>query len=372
MGCYEFTTASPALVGDGHVIAYRAGAEMVDMEFIQFIPQAVVWPLSLRGEVNTPLNLLESLHGRLYNENGERFMERYAPMQKDYATRAVVARAVWNEIKEGRGSPHGGVYLSFRHLPRNLIQEHVKKLSPSFIKELEENNIDLHYDALEIGLAAHYTKGGCWVNSNCETNIAGLYAAGEVASGKDGANRLGGNSIPMSMSMGIIAGKNAAERANKMKIPKVDWNQVERVKEWVFSPLKRKDGVRPIELKRKIRRIASKYLVHNRNEKNLQKAIHEIKMIKRGLSRLWVPVKTTEYNLEWIESLEVRNMIDIVGMVARSAIMRIESRGAHQREDYPNEDPKWLRHIIIKRVGSSMELKTRPVIFPYVKPNKED
>jgi succinate dehydrogenase/fumarate reductase flavoprotein subunit len=197
MDCFEFTTANPTLTGDGHAMAYRAGVRMTGMEFIQFFPAACLWPSNLYRD-NYPYELIYSLRGILYNKHGERFMERYYPVEKDFVPREAMSKAIAKEVREGRGSAHGGAYLSFRHLPRNLLDTYLKETwDVPFFQSLREAGVDLREDAIEMGPAAHYVQGGCWIDEKCRTNLPGLYAAGEVGSGgKDGADRLASMPCP--------------------------------------------------------------------------------------------------------------------------------------------------------------------------------
>jgi len=159
MACYSFTTASPTITGDGHGAAYRAGAKMTGMEFIQFMPTTTIWPEIVRGDM-FPYQLLNSLYPFFYNRLGERFMEKYYPVEKDWATREAAARAIAKEVREGRGSPHGGAYLSMRHLPQNLLNEFLERNRDSeFIKSLRKINFDIREEALEVGPAVHYVQG---------------------------------------------------------------------------------------------------------------------------------------------------------------------------------------------------------------------
>lgn len=372
MDCFEFTTANPTVTGDGHGMAYRAGARMTDMEFIQFFPAAALWPANVYRDAY-PYGLIYELYGIFYNRLGERFMERYYPVEKDFATRQAQSRAIAREVREGRGSPHGGAYLSFRHLPKNLLNAYLEQTwDIPFFRSLREAGVDLREDAIEIGPAAHYVQGGCWVNELCETSLPGLYAAGEVGSGgKDGADRLSGNALPFCMAMGYVAGREAANRAKAIDRPDIDEAQVETICDEVLSPLKREGGVRPVEMKKKIRRLMSRYMMFERRGDELEAAIKEVERLRSEmLPRLWVSAKTKRFNIEWLDALEVRNMLDVAEMSMRCALMRTESRGLHERADYPNEELSWLKHIIISKRDNGMHLTTEPITFPYVKPNE--
>ena len=368
MSCYEFATASPAATGDGHGIAYRAGARMMDMEFVQFMPLTALWPLSVRGDI-TAYSMLVELRPIFYNKLGERFMERYFPEMKDFAPREAQGRAIAKEVREGRGSPHGGAYLTLRHLPKNLLDEYLsaQEYVPLIVK-LRDAGFDIYRDGLEVGPAAHYVHGGCWVNERCETNLPGLYAIGEVGSGgKDGADRLAGNSLPFCFAMGIIGGQEAAERAKNMESPKINETQAEELIRRSSAYMERSEGISPFQLKGKVRKIMSQSAVFARSKEGLEKGIAEIEKMKaEDMPRLYCAAKNKRFNIESVEVLEAHNMVGVAEGVLRSALMRTESRGLHERADFPDEDPAWLKHVMIEKKGDTMSLSTEPVVFPFV------
>jgi len=369
MDCFEFTTANPTVTGDGHGMAYRAGTQLTSMEFIQFFPVAALWPANVYRDAY-PYGLIYELYGIFYNKRGERFMERYYPAEKDFATRQAQSRAIAREVREGRGSPHGGAYLSFRHLPRNLLNAYLKECwDVPFFQSLREAGVDIQEDAIEVGPAAHYVQGGCWVNELCETNLPGLYAAGEVGSGgKDGADRLSGNALPFCMAMGYVAGREAANRARTIAMPEINRVQLETICNEASAPLQREDGVRPMELKKKIRKLMSSYMIFDRRGEELEAGIKELEIIRNERLPKLYAAKAERFNLEWVEALEVRNMLDASEMAMRSALMRTESRGLHERADYPKESPQWYKHIMVTKTDNEMRLTTEPVIFSYTKP----
>lgn len=369
MACYEFNTANPTLTGDGHGMAYRAGAKMCDMEFIQFFPAATLWPPNLYRDVY-PYGLFFEIYGHLYNSLGERFMERYYPLEKEFVTREAQSRAICKEVREGRGSPHGGAYLSLRHLPRNLLDHFLKETyNIPFFKSLREAGVDLHQDALEIGPGAHYVQGGCQVDANCQTSLPGLYAAGECAGGKDGADRLAGNALPFCMTMGYVAGIEAANRAKAMDLPDIDEAHSEEICDKASAPLQKKKGFRAVELKRQIQKLMSTYNMYQRKEDELESALKELEVIrKEKLPNLCASSKSKVFNLEWLHTIEVKNMLDVSEMSMGCALRRQETRGLHERADYPDEDPGWLKNNIVTKVDSEMHFSTEPVIFSYLPP----
>ena len=370
MACYEFTTAGKAATGDGHGMAYRAGARMMDMEFVQFIPALTLWPPNLFGDPY-PYLLWAGLHPVFYNSLGERFLERYYPDEKDWATREAVARAIVKEVKAGRGSPHGGAYMSFRHLPRNLIDDFLEKASGvEYLVKLKDAGIDIRYDGIEIAPGAHYVQGGCWINEKCETSLAGLYAVGEAGSGgKDGADRLAGNSITFCMAMGSIAGMEAAKRAKSSPLLRIMENDADRLVRKMLVPMERKDGMRPTDFKRALRKIMSQHAFVERDGEGLGGGLRKLKeMRERDLPGMATAAKNEMFNTEWVDALEAVNLMDVAEMVCRSALIREESRGLHQRVDYPDADPGWLRHVLIEKADNGMALSTTPVEFPIMKP----
>ncbi|MDP2718702.1 MAG: FAD-binding protein, partial [Dehalococcoidia bacterium] len=344
MGCYEFTSANPTLTGDGHAAMYRAGVEMVDMEFVQFLPTVAVWPLALKGVPNYCWDLYINLHGIFYNQKGERFMERYNPGDKDWTTREKLSRAIWREIIEGRGSPRGGCYLTFRHLPRNLLKETLEAVGKMYFKEyLDEAGIDLVYDGWEVAPGAHYVQGGARLDPKCQTNLEGLFAVGEAGSGsKDGADRLPGTALPFCMGQGYIAGREAAARAKKVSMPKVKVTaeQVAGLK----AALGRKTGASPVEVKKQVKAIMSKYTMYSRTEKGLEAALAEIRDLKKNaLPKLATKNKNGIQNKEWTDALEVANMLDVGEIMSISAGQRQETRGLQERDDFPKAEEAWLK-----------------------------
>lgn len=371
MDCFKFTTANPTLTGDGQGMAYRAGASMTGMEFIQFFPAACLWPSNLYRDAY-PYGLIYELYGILFNKHGERFMERYYPVEKDFVPREAMSRAIAREVREGRGSAHGGAYLSFRHMPKNLLGEFLDKARGNlFFQGLREAGLDITEEAIEIGPAAHYVQGGCWINQKCETDLEGLYAAGEVGSGgKDGADRLAGNALPFCMGMGFVAGREAAGRAKAMSaIPDIDQAQVDAICSQALAPVKKDKGVKAVSVKNEIRDLMSSYMQFDRKAEELEILIKGLEKIRTdSVPNLALTAKMERYNLEWIDALEVRNMLDASEMATRAALMRTESRGLHERADYPGDDPGWFKHVIIKKDNDRMGLSTKPVSFDYTKP----
>lgn len=367
---YDFYTGNETLVGDGHGIAFRAGVKMMDMEFVQFMPLTSVWPPSIRGDY-FPYSLMVEVRALFYNKLGERFMERYYPDVKEFATREAQGRAIAREVREGRGSPHGGCYLSLNHLPRNLLDEYLAgQKDVRFFVKLEEAGIDVRKDGMEVSTAGHYTQGGCWINDRCETSLPGLYAIGEIGTGgKDGADRLGGNAMTFCFAMGMVGGEEAAERAKNVEMPGINETQAEELAGRASVYLERIGGIRPAQVKAKVRQLMSKHAAFARSKPVMEEGLAEVKRIEaEELPQLYCLAKNRRFNLEWVDALEAANMVWIARAVLSAALMRTESRGLHERTDFPEENPDWMKHIMVEKRGDEMAMFTEPVTFPYIKP----
>jgi succinate dehydrogenase/fumarate reductase flavoprotein subunit len=356
-GCaqlYRKTDSSIDATGDGMAMAYDTGAELADMEFQQFFPFCCYAP---PFEMSIfPTSLHYNLRGRFYNALGEAFMERYSPRQ-DWGLRDEVSRGIYLENKYGRGSPHGGAYLSFNHLPENLIDSFFERLKPSYMAKLEKMGIDIRRQAVEVGPGAHYSMGGIRVNESCETTVPRLFAVGEVASGADGAERIdGGPAITWCLTMGYIAGKEAAARARVSGRPDVDLSQAESAHERMNALWERRKGIRGFEVKNAVKDIMWEYGALVRNRAGLEKGLELIEKIKRDdLPRLCVPDPSRLFNKGLSEAFEAENMVKLSEMILRAALVREESRGAHYRSDYASRnDAQWVKNIVIKNRGGTM------------------
>ncbi|MFH1003519.1 MAG: FAD-binding protein, partial [Chloroflexota bacterium] len=345
--------------------------DMMDFEFNQTLPCAI-WPPALVGDI-VPFHLLwdEAWDGRMYNKNNERFIQKWDPVKMERTTRAFISRSIFHEIKEGRATPHGGVYTGVTHLPKEKQEELIGKWSrtPAFIK-LKEFGIDLRKDYIETGYAVHYCQGGCSINTKCETDVPGLYAIGEVASGsKDGSDRMMSNALPYCMATGIVGGRAATEKAKKSAMPKVNEAQVESLKKKALTPLERTGGVPVYQVKRKLQKMMEEETEYGRTDEGLKKALALIDNYKKEvLPKLTVRNKATRLNFEWINALEFENMVLVAECVAKNALMRTESRGLHDRWDYPKPSPDWFKNIHLRLVGGELKQWTTPVEFTYWKP----
>ena len=369
-GCpqmYQKTDTSRDACGDGMCMAYNAGAQMMDMEFQQFYPYCCYTP-PLEMDL-FPTALRYFLNARFYNRLGEQFMERY--YGKEFALRDPTARAIYLENKLGRGSPHGGAYLSVTHLPRNLIDNWLKERTQisSILKKLK---LDIHEDAVECGPGAHYSMGGVRINENCETSLPRLYAVGEVASGMDGAERIdGGAAITWCLTMGYLAGKEAAKRAKDLDWLPIAPGQVKAELDRIESLRIRKDGIKGFEVKNKIKNIMWDYCSLVRDEKGLEEGLRMIKQIKsEDLPRLFVPDSSPVYNKSLIEAFEAINMANLAEMIIGAASLRKESRRSHYRTDYPATDNQnWLKNIVIKKQNDRMQFATADTALTKMKPS---
>jgi fumarate reductase (CoM/CoB) subunit A len=372
-GCaqvYRKTDSSIDATGDGMVMAYNAGAELMDMEFQQFFPFCCYTP---PFEMSIfPTSLHYNLHGKFYNALGEAFMERYSP-RKDWGLRDEVSRGIYLENKYGKGSPYGGAYLSFNHLPENLIDNFFERLKPSYMAKLKNMGIDIRRQAVEVGPGAHYSMGGIRVNENCETAVPRLFAVGEVASGPDGAERIdGGPAMTWCFTMGYIAGKEAAREATQLGSLEVDLSQVNAEWQRVVALCERKEGVRGFEIKNALKDIMWEYGALVRNRDGLKKGLELIERIKgEDLPRLCAPGPSRLFNKGLTEALEAENMLKLSEMILRAALIREESRGAHYRSDYVSRnDPQWIKNIIIKKRSETITFTPVSPIMTVIKPTE--
>jgi len=376
-GCtqiYRKTDGSIDATGDGLILAYDAGAELMDMEFHQFFPMACYTPPFEMHQQTGALRYY--LHAKFYNALGEEFLGRYLPLSKDWGLRDPTSRAIYLENKHGRGSPHGGAYIAVNHLPHNLLEEWVKKHPLSLLSRLEKIGFDIRKDALEVGPASHYTMGGVRINENCETKLPHLYAVGEVASGMDGAERIdGGPAITWCLSMGYIAGKRTSKTSGELDWLPVDREQVREEQEKVNSLLKKNNGVRGFEIKDKIKDIMWEDCALVRDGKGLKNALNLLQDIRNNdLPRICVPDSSRIFNKGLVEAYEATNMLDLSEMTVRAAIMREETRKSHFRTDFPKRDnKKWLKNIIIRKgKGKMLFTTTSPVMTRLTPPEEEE
>lgn len=361
--------------GDGFSMAFRAGAELANMEFMQYIPLGIIHEGSADGYTlgGTP----KAKEGYLLNRLGERFMKRYDPVWMEKANRARMTVAIAKEIKEGRGCKRGGILVDLTRISEEERAHHLKyqPYFPFCLKEIYGERVGNFLEPYEVKPTALFQNGGVRINEKCETTLPGLLAVGEVACGLHGANRLGGNAQAECLVFGKIAGRTAAERAKQ-----IDWIEVEKEtilkeKERVFGPLNRKEGIHPHGLKERIQDIMMEYVGPLRNEEGLKKALTSLKEIKEKEGYIATLGKSRFMNFEWMEALEISNMIDLAITITEGALFRKESRESHYREDYPEYFPggdneNWAVETVLREKNGKIEIDKIPVSFDEIKPGE--
>jgi succinate dehydrogenase / fumarate reductase flavoprotein subunit len=384
---YEITSNSWEYSGDGHALAHLAGAELIDMEFVQFHPTGMVWPPGVRGLLVS--EAVRGVGGILRNKDGERFMWKYLPEDRrhEYAatdeeasrwvealgaggttdarrppelsTRDNVARAIYTEVREGRGSPHGGVFLDISYLP----PDHVRRKLPSMYEQFTElADVDITAGPMEVGPTTHYIMGGVRVDAETgATTRPGLFAAGEVAGGMHGANRLGGNSLSDLLVFGQRTGAAAAIHAATQADSYVDPAAVQAAAAELAMPLEPGSGEDPYRLHEELQEIMQTRVGIFRTEDDLDEAIGRLGELRAR----WPAIRTSggrAYNPGWGLVYELRNMLIASEAIARSAKQRRESRGAHSRLDFPEPDEKWAQlNSVVRLAGTAMEVAATPL-----------
>ncbi len=378
---WRVTSNSWEYTGDGLGMAYRAGAEMIDMEFTQFHPTGMVWPPSVRGILVT--EGVRGDGGILLNNKNERFMfdyipERFAPETADteeeaqrwldgdrdarrppeLLTRDVVARAITREVKEGRGSPNGGVFLDIAsRRPADFIKRKLPSMYHQF-KELAE--IDITEEPMEVGPTLHYFMGGIRVDDDSqETCVPGLFASGECAGGMHGANRLGGNSLSDLLVFGKLSGDGAIDYANKMdSLPEVDEDRVQELMRAATAPLNREEGSNPYLIQEKLQQMMQRCVGIVRNAEDLQNGLEELEELREEAKTVKAHA-SAQYNPGWNVALDLPNLIITAEAVTRAALVREESRGAHTRTDFEGERDEWLQYNVILSAGEDGRLAAK-------------
>ena len=386
---FAVTSNSWESSGDGQGLAYRAGAEFIDMEFVQFHPTGMVHPAGVKGLLVT--EAVRGEGGILRNSEGKRFMWDYLPEARrdEYAatdeearawvddltegrqsshrrppelsTRDNVARAIYTEVKEGRGSPHGGVFLDISYLPAERVRAKLPSMYEQF-KELAD--VDITAGPMEVGPTMHYIMGGIKVDAeNGQTTTPGLYAAGEVAAGLHGSNRLGGNSLTDLLVFGRRAGEAASEAAAAITVaPEFDQDFIDGSVEAMFAPFERESGEDPNVLHAELQETMSSLVGIFRVESDLERALERIE----GYKARWDGLRVTgprRFNPAWDLVFELRNMLIVSEAIARSALERQESRGAHSRLDFVGQQEGWDEvNVHTQRDGDGMVVEQRPVV----------
>jgi succinate dehydrogenase / fumarate reductase flavoprotein subunit len=382
---FRITSNSWEYTGDGQALAYHAGADLVDMEFVQFHPTGMVWPPSVRGILVT-----EGVRGEggvLRNREGKRFMfadipENYRSQTADneeegwrytqgdksarrppeLLTRDHVARCIMREIREGRGSPHGGVFLDISWIRERLpnAAEHIRKKLPSMYHQFKQlADIDITAEPMEVGPTTHYIMGGVRVDGDSQmSTLPGLFAAGECAAGLHGANRLGGNSLSDLLVFGKRAGEHAARFAREHGPGRIDQGVVEAAAREALQPFERRaeGGEGPYQIQHDLQDLMQDLVGIVRTEDEMRRAL-------AGLDRLWERARRVgvssnrEYNPGWHTALDLGNLLTISQAITRAALERRESRGGHFREDFPDKDPAFGKVNIVVRKGPAGQMQ---------------
>jgi succinate dehydrogenase / fumarate reductase flavoprotein subunit len=345
---YRITSNSWECTGDGTALAYEVGAQLQDCEMVQFHPTGMVWPPGVRGILVT-----EGVRGEggiLRNKDGERFMERYDPERMELSSRDVVSRAINAEVAAGRGSPHGGVLLDITHRSPDYIKRRLPSMYEQF---LNLARVDITREPMEVAPTIHYFMGGVRVEAETgATNVPGLFAAGEVASGLHGANRLGGNSLSDLLVFGKRAGDAAAAFATeRSEPPKVDRAEVALAIQRLLAPLDRHHADSPYELQAELQEVCTRYAPIIREEKGLQEGLHGVLEIAERARRCGTGGPDGRaFNPGWHTAQDLQHMLVNAEALFRCALERRESRGAHARSDYPKLDPKWGQsNLVVQR-----------------------
>ena len=386
---YKITSNSWEYTGDGHALAYDAGAELIDMEFVQFHPTGMVWPPSVMGILVT-----EGVRGEggiLTNKEGKRFMFdsipenyrdqtaddeeegwRYCEGHKDarrppeLLTRDHVSRCIVREIKEGRGSPHGGVFLDISWIKQKMpnAAEHIKRKLPSMYHQFKQlADIDITEQPMEVGPTTHYIMGGVRVDPDTQmTRLPGLFAAGECAAGINGANRLGGNSLSDLLVFGKRAGEFAAKFARENQHGTIDRQKIDIVAREALASFERRDGENPYAIQKDLQETMQDLVGIVRNETEMRQALEKIGDFKTRAEKTAV-MGNREYNPGWHTALDLKNLLTASEAITRAALERKESRGAQFREDYPNKDERFgkVNTILWKADDGAMQVRLEPL-----------
>jgi succinate dehydrogenase / fumarate reductase flavoprotein subunit len=387
---YRITSNSWEYTGDGHTLAYDAGADLQDMEFVQFHPTGMIWPLSVRGILVT-----EGVRGEggiLLNNKGEQFMykdipeayknqtakdpeegwrycqgDKTANRPAELLTRDHVARCILREVREGRGSPHGGVYLDICWIKAKLpnAPEHIKRKLPSMYHQFKElGDIDITREPMEVGPTTHYIMGGVRVDADSQmSRVPGLFACGECAVGINGANRLGGNSLSDLLVFGKRAGEYAAKYAKEQPAAQVRAEQIDAAARWALEPFERQGSEGPYQIQQELQGLMQDLVGIVRREDEMLQALEK-------LTALWKRARQAratgnrEYNPGWHTALDLHNLLTVSEAITRCGLARKESRGGHFRDDYPNRVERFGKVNLVTRKGPDGRMQVEEVPLP--------
>ena len=386
---YKITSNSWEYTGDGHTLAYEAGAELIDMEFIQFHPTGMVWPPSVMGILVT-----EGVRGEggiLTNADAKRFMFeaipetyrhqtadneeegwRYCQGAKDarrppeLLTRDHVSRCIVREIKEGRGSPHGGVFLDISWIKQKMpnAAEHIKRKLPSMYHQFKQlADIDITEQPMEVGPTTHYIMGGVRVDPDTQmSRLPGLFAAGECAAGINGANRLGGNSLSDLLVFGKRAGEFAAKFARENQLGGIDIGKIDTVAREALASFERSGGENPYTIQKDLQEMMQDLVGIVRTETEMREALEKIGNLKTRAEKAAV-TGNREYNPGWHTAIDLKNLLTVSEAITRAALERKESRGAQFREDYPGKEERFskVNTIASRAADGSMQIRLEPL-----------
>ena len=356
---YEITSNSWECTGDGQALAYNAGAELVDMEFIQFHPTGMVYPPGVAGLLVT--EAVRGEGGILKNALGERFMERYDPERMELSTRDIVSKAIYTEIKEGRGTERGGVYLDVSHLPAETVKTRLPSMYEQF---LSLAGVDITSEPMEVAPTCHYIMGGIKVDAEtAATTVPGLYAAGECSGGLSGATRLGGNSLSDLLVFGRRAGSAAVEGARSAPAPVIDDAQVAAAEAELTGYLTGSGTEDPYALHAELQHTMQTEVGIFREAERLSSAVDEIEAFKLRARNLRVSEPERRFNPGWNLCSDVRNLLVCAEAITRAALLRAESRGAHNRLDFPTPVDDWgARNLVVSKQGETMSVEERSIV----------
>jgi len=386
---YKITSNSWEYTGDGHSLAYNAGAELIDMEFVQFHPTGMVWPPSVSGILVT--EGVRGDGGILTNTEGRRFMfddipasykaqtadneeegwrycqgDKNARRPPELLTRDHVSRCIVREIKEGRGTPHGGVFLDISWIKQKLPNsaEYIKKKLPSMYHQFKQlADIDITEQAMEVGPTTHYIMGGVRVDPDTQmSRLAGLFAAGECAAGINGANRLGGNSLSDLLVFGKRAGEFAAKFARENSLGKIDNDKIDTTAREALAPFERAGNENPYQVQHDLQEIMQHSVGIVRNENEMKPVLERLKEFRDRANGVRV-TGNREFNPGWHTALDLKNLLTVAEAITCAALERKESRGAQFREDYPNRDDALgkMNTIVSKAADGSMQVQLEPI-----------